>query len=187
MKSQQVRARKGEATVSSTRLVARRPTRVPTADEVTGHGCASTMSESSFADQAPGRAQLSCTGRACRSLGRAFTRAGGLALAGLCDAGSGAPYRLTNASHGRDVPAPKRAAAYPRAQQATTTSWYLFYTGASKAEHGLVQRIGLATSPDLFAWQHAGEVLVADPRWYETLDPAPLTSVPAFGTLVPSR
>lgn len=50
--------------------------------------------------------------------------------------------------------------------------WYLFYTGASKAESGLVQRIGLATSEDLFAWERAGEVLVADPRWYETLDPA---------------
>ena len=31
--------------------------------------------------------------------------------------------------------------------------WHLFYTGASKAEDGLVQRIGLATSPDLFVWE----------------------------------
>ena len=50
--------------------------------------------------------------------------------------------------------------------------WYLFYTGASRAEHGLVQRIGLATSADLFCWERAGPVLVADERWYETLDQA---------------
>ncbi len=49
--------------------------------------------------------------------------------------------------------------------------WYLFYTGASKADHGLVQRIGLATSGDLFTWERAGEVLAVDPRWYETLEP----------------
>jgi hypothetical protein len=69
------------------------------------------------------------------------------------------------------VPAPKRASAYPRAQRATTTSAPL-YTGVSKAEHGLVQRIGPATSLDLFAWERASEVLGAGPRWYETLDPA---------------
>lgn len=50
--------------------------------------------------------------------------------------------------------------------------WYLFYTGASKAENGLVQRIGLAVSSDLFAWERVGQVLGADSRWYETLDPS---------------
>lgn len=49
-------------------------------------------------------------------------------------------------------------------------SWYLFYTGASRAEGGLVQRIGLATSADLLSWERAGPVLVTDGRWYETLD-----------------
>ena len=50
--------------------------------------------------------------------------------------------------------------------------WYMLYTGASQAEEGLVQRIGLATSPDLLQWEKhpANPVLEADPRWYETLD-----------------
>jgi beta-fructofuranosidase len=51
--------------------------------------------------------------------------------------------------------------------------WYLFYTGVSRADHGLVQRIGLATSRDLFTWRRYGDrpLVEADPRWYETLDP----------------
>ncbi|HCU49959.1 MAG TPA: glycosyl hydrolase family 32 [Micromonosporaceae bacterium] len=49
-------------------------------------------------------------------------------------------------------------------------SWHMFYTGASSAEHGLVQRIGLATSDDLMTWhRHPGPVVEADPRWYELL------------------
>ena len=48
--------------------------------------------------------------------------------------------------------------------------WYMFYTGASNAEDGLVQRIGLAVSADLFSWERAGPVLATDDRWYETLD-----------------
>ena len=53
-------------------------------------------------------------------------------------------------------------------------TWYLFYTGSNHAERGLVQRIGLATSPDLLTWTRYGEapVMEADPRWYERLDPA---------------
>jgi beta-fructofuranosidase len=48
--------------------------------------------------------------------------------------------------------------------------WYMFYTGAGSAEDGLVQRIGLATSDDLYTWQrHSAAVLEADPRWYEKL------------------
>lgn len=50
--------------------------------------------------------------------------------------------------------------------------WYLFYTGSSKAEKGLVQRIGLATSADLLHWEKhpANPLLEADARWYELLD-----------------
>ena len=51
-------------------------------------------------------------------------------------------------------------------------TWCTFYTGTSRAERGLKQRIGLATSADLRAWRkHGPEALVAsDPRWYEQLD-----------------
>jgi len=50
--------------------------------------------------------------------------------------------------------------------------WYLFYTGTSRAENGLVQRIGLATSNDLISWhKHSDNPLItADPTWYEQLD-----------------
>ncbi|MBN1259580.1 MAG: glycosyl hydrolase family 32, partial [Anaerolineae bacterium] len=50
--------------------------------------------------------------------------------------------------------------------------WYLFYTGTSHAEKGLVQRIGLATSQDLINWEKHphNPILCADPRWYEVLD-----------------
>jgi beta-fructofuranosidase len=52
--------------------------------------------------------------------------------------------------------------------------WYMFYTGVSRAERGLVQRIGLAISDDLVTWhRHGSRPLVeADPVWYETLDPS---------------
>ncbi len=52
--------------------------------------------------------------------------------------------------------------------------WLMFYTGASHAEKGLVQRIGAAESADLIAWARVGDgpLLEADPRWYETLDEA---------------
>ena len=50
--------------------------------------------------------------------------------------------------------------------------WYLFYTGVSRAEQGLVQRIGLATSDDLLVWHRhgtrplarAGSAVVRDAR-----------------------
>jgi beta-fructofuranosidase len=53
--------------------------------------------------------------------------------------------------------------------------WRMFYTGVGSAEDGLVQRIGVATSPDLITWtRHPdGPVLEADPRWYERLGGAP--------------
>jgi beta-fructofuranosidase len=50
--------------------------------------------------------------------------------------------------------------------------WYFLYTGGSRSEKGLVQRIGLATSVDLIHWEKhpANPLIVADPRWYELLD-----------------
>jgi beta-fructofuranosidase len=50
--------------------------------------------------------------------------------------------------------------------------WHLFYTGGSRAEKGLIQRIGLATSTDLLRWEKHPDnpLIVADPRWYELLD-----------------
>ena len=46
--------------------------------------------------------------------------------------------------------------------------YYLFYTGRSSRENGLVQRTMLATSTDLYHWTRhpASPVMVADPRWY---------------------
>jgi hypothetical protein len=50
--------------------------------------------------------------------------------------------------------------------------WAMFYTGVSKAEQGLVQRVGRADSADLISWRRVpGDgPLSADPRWYETLE-----------------
>ena len=50
--------------------------------------------------------------------------------------------------------------------------WYMLYTGVSSVDGGVVQQIGLATSPDLVTWtKHAANpVLVSDKRWYEELD-----------------
>lgn len=50
--------------------------------------------------------------------------------------------------------------------------WYLFYTGSCRAERGLVQRIGVATSADLITWRKhpANPLLEVDTRWYEKLD-----------------
>jgi beta-fructofuranosidase len=47
--------------------------------------------------------------------------------------------------------------------------WHMFYTGTNKStENGFVQRIGVATSTDLFKWtKHEGFVTEADARWYE--------------------
>lgn len=48
--------------------------------------------------------------------------------------------------------------------------WHLFYTGAGSAENGLKQRVGLATSTDLYTWdKHPEPVLECDPRWYESM------------------
>jgi beta-fructofuranosidase len=52
------------------------------------------------------------------------------------------------------------------------SGWRLFYTGTSRRENGLIQRIGLASSTDLVHWEkHPHNPLVAaDSRWYELLD-----------------
>ena len=53
------------------------------------------------------------------------------------------------------------------------SQWWLFYTGTVRAEHGLVQRVGAATSTDLRRWSKVAGLLVeADARWYERYDPA---------------
>jgi len=46
---------------------------------------------------------------------------------------------------------------------------YMFYTGKSYAERGLVQRIGLAVSNDLVHWERHPDnpILEVDTRWYE--------------------
>jgi beta-fructofuranosidase len=51
-------------------------------------------------------------------------------------------------------------------------TWFMFYTGASLAPEGNVQRIGCATSRDLFHWERwpANPILEADARWYEKLE-----------------
>lgn len=47
--------------------------------------------------------------------------------------------------------------------------WHMFYTGLSHADSGQVQRIGVATSPDLHHWTKRGPqaVVTSDGRWYE--------------------
>jgi beta-fructofuranosidase len=55
-------------------------------------------------------------------------------------------------------------------------SWLMAYTGVSRAEHGRVQRVGLATSDDLTTWTRRGLALAADPRWYDD-GPAPTGDV----------
>ncbi len=48
--------------------------------------------------------------------------------------------------------------------------WTMFYTAASSVEHGLVQRIASARSPDLHTWTKDNAAIIeADPRWYEQL------------------
>lgn len=55
--------------------------------------------------------------------------------------------------------------------QGPTGTYHLFYTGSSRSEGCLVQRIGRADSTDLVHWERFGtEPLVeADPTWYERL------------------
>lgn len=50
--------------------------------------------------------------------------------------------------------------------------WHLFYTGTTREDEALIQRIGLATSTDLSTWEKHAEnpVMEVDPRWYEVGD-----------------
>ncbi|WP_454042273.1 glycosyl hydrolase family 32 [Cellulosimicrobium sp. Marseille-Q8652] len=51
-------------------------------------------------------------------------------------------------------------------------TWRMFYTGTSRDESALVQRVGVATSSDLYTWEKAStEALCeADATWYEKYD-----------------
>lgn len=54
--------------------------------------------------------------------------------------------------------------------------WYLFYTGATFTDEGqIIQRIGLATSEDLYTWHRYDRkpLVSADSRWYETMNDDP--------------
>ncbi len=55
--------------------------------------------------------------------------------------------------------------------QGPSGRYHLFYTGGSRAEGCLVQRIGRADSEDLVHWERFGDepLVEADPRWYEKL------------------
>lgn len=55
--------------------------------------------------------------------------------------------------------------------QADDGTWRMFYTGVSRAEDWLVQRVGVADSDDLITWRRRFDhpVCEADPRWYEKL------------------
>jgi len=55
--------------------------------------------------------------------------------------------------------------------RAADGTWLMFYTGSSREDGGLIQRIGVATSEDLLTWTKTSQpVIEADPRWYETLE-----------------
>ena len=50
--------------------------------------------------------------------------------------------------------------------------WWMFYTGSSREDDGLIQSIGVATSDDLINWQKQSTkpIVEADPQWYELYD-----------------
>lgn len=49
--------------------------------------------------------------------------------------------------------------------------WWMFYTGTSREDQGLVQTIGAAVSEDLMCWskEEMSPLVVADGKWYEKL------------------
>jgi beta-fructofuranosidase len=51
--------------------------------------------------------------------------------------------------------------------------WFMFYTGGTRAENALIQRIGFATSKDLIHWERHTDnpVIQHDPTRYESYDP----------------
>lgn len=55
--------------------------------------------------------------------------------------------------------------------QANDGTWKMFYTGSSREDGGLIQRIGVATSVDLTTWEKlSSAVIEADSTWYETIE-----------------
>jgi beta-fructofuranosidase len=50
--------------------------------------------------------------------------------------------------------------------------WWMFYTGSSREDDGLIQTIGAATSKDLISWTKLGSkpLVQADGNWYELFD-----------------
>ena len=50
--------------------------------------------------------------------------------------------------------------------------WWMFYTGTMRAENATIQRIGAATSNDLYTWTKVSRnaLCEADSRWYEKYD-----------------
>lgn len=50
--------------------------------------------------------------------------------------------------------------------------YHLFYTGSSRSEDAMIQRIGRADSDDLVRWERFGDepLVEADSRWYEKFD-----------------
>ena len=51
--------------------------------------------------------------------------------------------------------------------------WFMFYTGGTNTPKGIKQRVGVATSSDLYTWHRhpSAPVAESDPRWYERLGP----------------
>lgn len=51
-------------------------------------------------------------------------------------------------------------------------TWRMFYTGTSREQSGVVQRVGVATSSDLYTWDKASSdaLCEADATWYEKYD-----------------
>lgn len=78
---------------------------------------------------------------------------------------------LADALVADDVPAPDDLATWTGSVvQGPDGRWRMFYTGISRSEDGLVQRVLGAVSDDLTTWERAGVVCEADPRWYNQLD-----------------
>lgn len=48
--------------------------------------------------------------------------------------------------------------------------WHMYYTGVSRESEGLIQRIGSATSKDLFTWTPTDVVVEPDHELYESLE-----------------
>jgi len=82
--------------------------------------------------------------------------------------------RVTDALVRGDAPAFDELATWTGSVvRADDGTWFLFFTGIRLEGDGRnVQRVGIATSPDLMTWTKAtvNPVTEADARWYERLD-----------------